>query len=114
MLFICWAVWSVHFLCGEHHDRWYCQSAVVKSCLSDGLVSLSLCVCLIMGREDNDCLGDAIADGRGVRRNGVSALLRVIVHPPSQRGVWRCKAVTALQFASADHGGESDCARHRV
>ena len=67
-----------------------------------------------MGREDNDCLGDAIADGRGVRRNGVSALLRVIVHPPSQRGVWRCKAVTALQFASADHGGESDCARHRV
>lgn len=24
---------SVHFLRGEHHDRWNCQSAVVKSCL---------------------------------------------------------------------------------
>ena len=38
VLLVCWAVWSVHFLCGEHHDRWYCQSTMVKSCHSGGLV----------------------------------------------------------------------------
>ncbi|VDO00899.1 unnamed protein product [Rodentolepis nana] len=57
---------SVHFLRGEHHDRWDCQSAASKSCPPDYLV----------------CWVGAIAGGMGERRSGTSVLPRVIVHSP--------------------------------
>lgn len=62
---------------------------MVKSCFSGGFVVAvpSFLPPWMAGWDvdDDGCLGDAIADGRGARRSGVSALLRVIVHSPSTR-----------------------------
>lgn len=63
-----------------------CTFSVVNT-TTGGIASLlwSSRVALMALSNDGGCLGDAIADGTNVRRSGVSALLRAIVHSPSTR-----------------------------
>lgn len=108
VLLVCGAIWSVHFLRGEHHDRWYCQSTVVKSCLPDGLVVPRWMMVAVWWTRSQmgGMYGVAV-----FRRCCVSSCIH------RQRGVGASQrewAVIALLGTSAGHGGESDCARHRV
>ena len=93
-LLVCWTALPVHFPRGEHHDRWYCQSAMVESCAASPRGWL----CAITGKL-------------GGRRSVVSAALRAIVHRLSTGAV--TVVVSAVLPRLVDYGGKNNCAGHR-
>uniref|UniRef100_A0A915EV77 Secreted protein n=1 Tax=Echinococcus canadensis TaxID=519352 RepID=A0A915EV77_9CEST len=86
-----WALQSVHFLRGEHHDRWNCQPAVVESCPRGS---------------------PPPARSVSGRRGGAPVLLRAIVRFLSTSYCCLlCCDCTVGGLAGC--GGVGDCARHR-
>ncbi|EUB55893.1 hypothetical protein EGR_09250 [Echinococcus granulosus] len=102
-----WALQSVHFLRGEHHDRWDCQSAVVESCPAG---SPSPPPPRSIGGWDGS--GGHDRGQVSGRCGGAPVLLRAIMRFLSTS---YCCLVCCDRTVggSAGCGGVGDCARHR-